>query len=129
MSQSKCRILCVDDHKDTAEMLSLLLAREDYEVLTATTATESLELAEDKEFDLYVLDKRLPDGDGLTLCKQLNKITPNSPCLFYSGDADESHRREAIDAGVAAYVIKPDIEGLIAGVHKLLAGKECATSA
>ncbi|MFZ0062405.1 MAG: response regulator [Pyrinomonadaceae bacterium] len=126
MSQRKCRILCVDDHKDTSDMLSLLLSQEDYDVVCALSAKEALSLAASKEFDLYVLDKRLPDGDGLALCAKLMEITPNVPCMFYSGDAYEIHRHQAIEAGAAAYVAKPDIEGLIENVRKLLAERECA---
>ena len=129
MSQPKCRILCVDDHKDTSEMLSMLLSQEDYGVSTARSAQEALQLAAGEEFDLYVLDKRLPDSDGLTLCQQLTEITPNVPCMFYSGDAYEIHRRQAIDAGAVAYVTKPDIEGLIDNVRKVLSERECAATA
>ena len=129
MSQPKCRILCVDDHKDTSEMLSMLLSQEDYGVSTARSAQEALQLAASQEFDLYVLDKRLPDSDGLTLCQQLTEITPNVPCMFYSGDAYEVHRRQAIDAGAVAYVTKPDIEGLIDNVRKVLSERECAATA
>lgn len=107
-------------------MLSLLLSQEDYDVVCAPSAKEALALAAIQEFDLYVLDKRLPDSDGLALCAQLTEITPDVPCMFYSGDAYEIHRHQAIEAGAAAYVAKPDIEGLIANVHKLLAERECA---
>ena len=126
MSQPKCRILCVDDHKDTSDMLSLLLSQEDYDVVCALSAKEALAFAANEEFDLYVLDKRLPDGDGLALCQKLAEITPHVPCMFYSGDAYDVHRHQAMEAGAAAYVAKPDIEGLIENVRKLLAERECA---
>lgn len=129
MVQIKCRILCVEDHKDTSDMLSLLLSQEDYEVVTVTTAEAARTLAVSREFDLYVLDNRLPDGDGLALCERLSAVTPDVPCLFYSGDAYEIHRLKAIDAGAAGYVTKPDIEGLIENVRKLLSTRECATTA
>ena len=126
MSKNKCRILCVDDHFDTSEMLQTLLAGEDYEVQTAATVEEARRLAGESEFDLYVLDKRLPDGTGLELCQQLQDLTPNVPCMFYTGDAYEIHKREAMAAGAAAYVPKPDIEQLINTVQKLLSESECA---
>ena len=127
MPEKKCRILCVDDHRDTSEMLCLLLGQ-DYDVETAGTMEEATKLAADKEFDLYVLDKRLPDGTGLQLCESLTTLAPEVPCIFYSGDAYELHRREAIAAGAAAYVAKPDIDGLIDAVQKLLANSECAAT-
>jgi len=128
VSKSKCRVLCVDDHHDTSEMLKLLLSEEDYEVQTAATVEEACRMAETHEFDLFVLDKRLPDGTGLQLCQKLQEISPRVPCIFYTGDAYEIHRREAFEAGAAAFVAKPDIEGLINAVHQLLSNSECATT-
>jgi len=109
-------------------MLQLLLSEEDYEVRTAGTIEEACALAQDEEFDLYVLDKRLPDGTGLELCKTLNRLTPSVPCLFYSGDAYAVHRQEALEAGAAGYVAKPDLDTLIEAVRILLSERECAAA-
>jgi CheY-like chemotaxis protein len=128
MSEPKCRILYVDDHEDSAEMFRLLVSSPDYEVQTAETIAEALERAKSTAFDLYVLDKRLPDGSGMDLCVRLNALTPGVPCIFYSGDAYEVHRQEAIVAGATAYVPKPDVEALIDTVHKLLSERECAAA-
>jgi CheY-like chemotaxis protein len=126
MSKPRCRILYVDDHEDSAEMLKLMLSVDDYDVHTAQSLTEALAKAQTQEFDLYVLDKRLPDGSGTDLCRMLQQFTPGIPCIFYSGDAYEIHRQEAIAAGARAYVPKPDVDGLIETVHRLLAERECA---
>ena len=126
MSEVKCRILCVDDHEDTAEMLKLLLSESDYVVHPAHNIEEAMELARTHEFDLYVLDKRLPDGTGMDLCAMLNSLTPGVPCIFYTGDAYEIHRMEVLAAGADAYVPKPDVEALIEAVHRLLSERECA---
>jgi DNA-binding response OmpR family regulator len=119
-------VLCIDDHEDSSEILKLILAQEDYEVSTAVTAREALQLAADQEFDLYVLDRHLPDASGLELCQQLGQISPGVPCIFYSGDAYDVHRSEALAAGADAYIAKPDIERLINSVRELLATRECA---
>lgn len=128
MSKPKCRVLCVDDHRDTSDMLQMLLSEEDYQVHTAATVEEACRMASKTQYDLYVLDKRLPDGTGMQLCETLLKITPTVPCIFYTGDAYEMHRREAFNAGAAAFVAKPDIEGLIDAVRELLSEKECAAA-
>src|SRR5262245_46732137 len=128
MTSPKCRVLCVDDHRDTSEMLQMLLSEEDYEVHVAATVQEACQMAEEHEYDLYVLDKRLPDGSGLELCETLMEISPHVPCIFYTGDAYEMHRREAFEAGAAAFVAKPDVEGLINAVHRLLSDAECAAT-
>ena len=128
MPNSKCRVLCVDDHRDTSEMLHMLLYEEDYNDDNAATMEEACKMASKTPYDLYVLDKRLPDGTGIELCGTLTMITPNVPCIFYTGDAYEIHRVEAIAAGADAYVAKPDIEGLIENISKLLAKAECASA-
>ena len=129
MTNSRCRVLCVDDHHDTSEMLQMLLAEENFEVHTAATIEEAGRMAGAFQYDLYVLDKRLPDGTGMDLCEMLDQVSPGVPCIFYTGDAYEIHRREAMAAGAAAYVAKPNIEALITTVHELLSGSECATTA
>ena len=128
MQPAKCRILCVDDHEDTCFMLRHLLAQQNVEVVTAKSISDALALIKYEEFDLYVLDKRLPDGSGLELCERLNEAAPDVPVIFYSGDAYQLHRQEGLCAGAEAYVIKPDIDGLIETVQTLLAERECAAT-
>lgn len=128
MQPAKCRILCVDDHEDTSFMLTHLLGQSDYEVIVANTIDDALKLISREEFDLYVLDKRLPDGSGLDLCRKLNEVTPSVPVIFYSGDAYDLHRREGLCAGAEAYVPKPHVEELIKTVQHLLAEKDCAAA-
>ncbi len=129
MSTAKCRILYIDDHEDSAEMLRVLLSEdEDYEVVTANSVRAALELIRTETFDLYVLDRRLPDGTGIELCSKLHEETPGVPCIFYTGDAYELHRQQALAAGADDYIPKPNIEKLIDTVSNLLAERECATA-
>ena len=128
MAEKKCRILYVDDHDDSAEMLKLVLADADYDVDSARSMEQALQMAAQTTFDLYVVDKRLPDGSGLELVKLLNDLTPHVPTIVYTGDAYEVHRQEALAAGADAYVPKPDIEKLIETVDKFLAQQECFTA-
>ena len=128
MTKSKCRILYVDDHEDSAEMLKVVLSAEDYEVHIAQSLEEALAKAQSNDFDLYVLDKRLPDGSGTDLCRMLNNFSPGVPCIFYSGDAYEVHRQEAFAAGARAYVSKPDFEELLQTVQRLMSERECAAA-
>lgn len=128
MQPAKCRILYVDDHEDTSFMLTYLLGQSNYKVVTASSINNALDLIKHEKFDLYILDKRLPDGSGLDLCRRLNEVTPHVPVIFYSGDAYELHRREGICAGADAYVTKPNIDELISKVGELLTGAECSTA-
>ena len=128
MANPNCRILYEDDHHDSAEMMKLLLAPMDYHVTLAYTMDEALELARTEQFDLYVLDKRLPDGSGLDLCRLLHKMDPKVPCILYTGDAYEVQRQEAVAAGADAYIPKLHSETLIETVQKFLSHGECATA-
>lgn len=109
-------------------MLTHLLGQSDYQVVTASCMTNALNLISREKFDLYVLDKRLPDGSGLDLCRRLNEATPGVPIIFYSGDAYELHRQEGLKAGANAYVTKPNIDELIDKVHQCLADAECSAA-
>ena len=129
MSNKKCLILYVDDHEDSAQMLKLILTDADYEIQNARTAAEALRLASTESFDLYVVDKHLPDGSGLELITKLNRLTPGVPSIVYTGDAYEIHREQALAAGADAYVCKPNIDELIATVHAFVSQRECATAA
>ncbi len=129
MLPARCHILCVDDHEDTSYMLTHLLEQSNYEVVTAGSIRDALRLIEEEKFDLYILDKRLPDGSGLDLCRRFTALTPHVPVIFYSGDAYELHRQEGLYAGAEAYVPKPEIDKLIEAVGHLLADKDCAAAA
>ncbi|HEX7530152.1 MAG TPA: response regulator [Pyrinomonadaceae bacterium] len=118
MEHTKARILHVDDHQDTRLMMAALLQDRGYGVMTAGSVGEALELTKEINFDLYILDVRLPDGTGVELCQKLREMRPGVPIIYYSayGDAAEVDRSLAICGD--AYLKKPvciaDIENLVA---------------
>jgi DNA-binding response OmpR family regulator len=128
MTKPQCRILCVDDYPDAAEMLAILLSQQQYEVETATNFKEALQLARRNAFDLYVLDHGLPDGTGIELCEKLKEETPGVLFIFYTGETDEAHRQQALETGAAGYVPKPHIEKLIKVVREVLSNRPCAST-
>jgi DNA-binding response OmpR family regulator len=125
MPSNNCRILCIDDNDDTCFMLSCLLQPQGYEVATASSIQKALQLARTGQFDLYILDNRLPGGSGIDLCQQLREIAPETPIIIYSGAAYEIDRRKGLRAGATAYIAKPEIDGLTSTVNELLADKKC----
>ena len=107
------RVLCVEDDRDTSEMVSILLESFGYEVTVAETYAEALRLAQSEEFDLYLLDIHLPDRSGLDLCRELCQLTPHTPIAILSAAAYDTDRLAGIEAGAAIYLTKPiDIEAL-----------------
>jgi two-component system, OmpR family, response regulator len=121
MLDNKRRILCVDDNEDNSSMLTVLLGLSSYDAVAAGSVEEALRLAQCERFDLFILDKRFPDGTGFNLCQQIRRLHPDTPVIFYSGDAYSSDRTEGLRAGAQDYVAKPDIDKLLDSVNHLLA--------
>ena len=101
------RVLYIEDHEDTRELVTLVLEQRSYEVVTGSTIKSGVALAGSQHFDLYVLDSWLPDGSGLDLCRQIREFDKATPILFYSAAAYEIDRTEALASGAQAYLIKP----------------------
>ena len=101
------RVLYIEDHEDTRELVTLVLEQRSFQVVTGSTIESGVKLAGSQNFDLYLLDSWLPDGSGLDLCRQIRMFDKATPILFYSAAAYEIDREEAISSGAQAYLIKP----------------------
>jgi DNA-binding response OmpR family regulator len=101
------QILHVDDDPDIRLLISASLRELGYVVATAGTVTEALELAEKIKFDLFILDVRLPDGNGIELCREVNHLQPHSPVLYYSAYASDEEQEAALSVAGDAYLKKP----------------------
>ena len=101
------RVLYIEDHEDTRELVTLVLEQKSYEVVTGSTIESGVILAGSQKFDLYLLDSWLPDGSGLELCKRIRKFDAATPIVFYSAAAYEADREQALNSGAQAYLVKP----------------------
>lgn len=101
------RVLYIEDHDDTRELVTIILEQRSFEVVTGSTIASGVALAGSQYFDLYLLDSWLPDGSGLDLCRQIREFDKTTPILFYSAAAYEIDRNQAIESGAQAYLIKP----------------------
>src|SRR5689334_8663322 len=101
------RILYIEDHEDTRELVTLLLAQKSYEVITGSTIASGVALAGAEDFDLYLLDSWLPDGSGLDLCQRIRQFDTTTPILFYSAAAYASDQNLAMESGAQGYLVKP----------------------
>lgn len=99
----KKRILCVDDHKDTCEMISTIL--EDYEIVGASNIREALDRATKETFDLYLIDHTLPDGTGIELCLLIKNFDRDTPILFVTGTSN-MNEAQALKIGAQGLLIK-----------------------
>ena len=119
-SPTRPRVLYADDSEDSCLMLSTMLGFLSIETTSANTIDEALRLAQAGQFDLYLLDSRFPEGSGLDLCKQLRDSNPQTPIVFYSGDAGEPDKAKGLTAGADAYLVKPDSDTVAATIFRLL---------
>ncbi len=99
-------VLIVDDEPALIEIMSASLGAREYEVLTAATGTEALQMVSVGEPDVVLLDIGLPDIDGVSVCRQLRSWFSN-PIIILSADGGEDRKVEALDAGADDYVTKP----------------------
>lgn len=117
----RLRALCVDDDEDSRVMLTALLGLAFIDAKAVGTGAQALASIQAEPFDLYMLDARLPDVDGFELCRRLRAIDQQTPILFFSGAAFEADKKKGIEAGANAYVIKPDLEGLVRSIKQYVA--------
>ena len=128
MSDSKVRILCVEDNRDSREMISTLLRGADrqYVVTAVETAAEALALSSREVFDLFILDIWLPGMDGVELCRRLREQGVAAPIMFFSAMGVKAKDQDyVLAAGADAFLVKSiDLERLTDTVAELLSEKE-----
>jgi DNA-binding response OmpR family regulator len=107
MQLNRRRVLYIEDHADTRELITLVLQQKNFEVTSEATVESGVRLARAERFDLYLLDSWLPDGSGLDLCKKIREFDAVTPILFYSAAAYEVDKDLALKSGAQAYLIKP----------------------
>jgi two-component system KDP operon response regulator KdpE len=113
------RVLVVDDEPQILRALRINLRVRQYEVYTAATGAQALEVAAAHPPDLVILDLGLPDMDGVDVIGGLRGWL-TAPIIVLSGRADSTDKVEALDAGADDYVTKPF------GVEELLARMRAA---
>ena len=120
-SQTRSRVLCVDDDEDACEMLSVLMKSYGIDATCAQSAGDAWLKIKAECFDLYLLDVWLPRIDGFEFCREIRKSDSTTPIVFYSGAAYDADRQKGIAAGANAYVAKPDIDRLLETMVDLIA--------
>jgi two-component system, NarL family, response regulator DevR len=120
------RVFLLDDHEVVRRGLrELFESEEDLTVVgEAATAQEALARVPASRPDVAVLDVRLPDGDGVEVCRDLRSAMPELKCLMLTSYADDEALFSAILAGASGYVLK-QIRGsdLVSAVRRVAAGE------
>lgn len=119
------RVFLVDDHEIVRRGIAELVdAERDLEVVgEAGTVKQALGRIDATLPDVAVLDVRLPDGNGIDLCRDIRSKHPEIACLILTAYDDDEAVRAAVMAGAAGYVVK-DIraQALLEGIRKVAAG-------
>src|ERR1700704_2822670 len=125
-SMTKTAVFLVDDHEIVRRGIAQLVdAEPDLQVVGgAATVAEALAKISTVQPDVVVLDVRLPDGNGVELCRELRSRRPELRCLMLTSYTDEQAMMDAILAGAGGYVIK-DIKGmeLVSAVRTVASGR------
>ena len=123
---SELRVFVVDDHEVVRRGISDLLNSDDHLTVVgqASTVAQALARIPIHRPDVAVLDVRLPDGNGIELCRELRSRLPELHCLMFTSFPEEQAMMDAYLAGAAGFVIK-DITGmdLIAAIRTVGAGR------
>ncbi|MGW7579018.1 response regulator [Streptomyces sp. NPDC054765] len=124
--QRPIRVFLLDDHEVVRRgVVDLLDAEPDIEVVgEAATADRARARGPALRPDVAVLDVRLPDGDGVSVCRELRSHLPGLACLMLTSFDDDDALLDAIMAGAAGYVLK-EINGadLVAAVRTVASGR------
>lgn len=116
------RLLLVEDDDRVAAAQQLVLRRHGIDVTRSSTASRAMELLRPAPdaFDVIVLDLGLPDGDGITLCRDVRRVT-GTPVIISSARGDVGTRLQGLHTGADDYLVKPyDLRELVAKVHVLV---------
>lgn len=124
MASPTARLLYVEDHSDTLELVSFVLRENGFEVVTVADPDEAIHLAQTERFSLYILDNWMAGMSGIELCTRLREFDSTTPILFFSAAARDQDKQNAIDCGAQAYLVKPSTpEALMAEIRKLIRGE------
>ena len=114
------RIFVLEDDEAIGIGLSYTLESEKYEVTLVKTVSEAKKTVENKEFDLYILDLTLPDGNGYEVCS-LIKSKGDLPVIFLTAYDDEINVVTGFELGADDYISKPfRVRELLARVKSVL---------
>ncbi len=101
------RILLVEDEPKVSSFIARSLRENAYAVDLAETGRKALELARGSPYDAILLDLRLPDIDGVEVCRQLRQSGIEAPVLMLTARGLVEQRVEGLDAGADDYLVKP----------------------
>jgi DNA-binding NtrC family response regulator len=121
----KPRILVVDDEAAMRESLTDWLMEDDYEVSQASSGEEAVSMVKEKDFDVVLLDLKMPGMDGLETMKGLKEVSPETEIVMMTAYATVDTAVQAMKVGAFDYMVKPfDPDEIEIHIKKIIAHRE-----
>jgi len=118
------KVLLVDDEEEFVETLAERMRSRGMQVSTTASGAEALERVNEEDFDVVVLDLRMPGIDGIEALKRIKRNRPDIQVVLLTGYATVEKGVEAIKEGALEFLEKPvDIASLTDAIHKAKATK------
>jgi DNA-binding NtrC family response regulator len=115
----KSRLLIVDDEEQFIEALSERLSVRDYEVMTSLTGEEALEKINNYNFDVVILDVRLPGIEGTEILREIKRLKPLTEVIMLTGHGTVEMAIAGMKLGAFDFLVKPcDTEDLIIKIDR-----------
>ena len=105
--ESKATIVVIDDDIHILELAALILSRRGYQVFTAPTASDGMEIIAARLPELVLLDYMMPGMDGLTALREIRTRFPDTYVVMFTGKGSEQIAVELMKAGASEYILKP----------------------
>ena len=113
------KILLLEDDTALASILVDYL-EDEYEVTQTYSMKQALRLSEEENFDLYVFDINVPDGDGISLLKELRDFQDETPAIFITAFESTKYLKSAFESGANDFIRKPfDLEELTQRIENI----------
>lgn len=124
----KVRILLVDDEREFADTLAERLTARGYETTTMYSGDEALEHTKANDYDVIILDVRMPGKDGLQTLKEIKEDNPDAEIILLTGHADLKTAIKGMKCGASDYLSKPaDMPELERAIKQALGHKSEVT--
>lgn len=118
------KVLLVDDEEEFTETLAERMRTRGMEVSTTNSGANALQLVDAEDYDVVVLDLKMPGIDGLEALKRIKRRRPDIQVVLLTGHATVEKGVEAIKQGALEFLEKPvDLASLTAAIHKAKATK------
>ena len=115
----KIKLLLVDDEKDFIESLAERLQLRDFDVKTALNGDDAIKLVSENEFDVIILDVKMPGKSGIETLKEIKNINQLSQVIMLTGHATVESAIQGMKLGAYDYIMKPTVtEDLINLINK-----------